>query len=154
MAGLKLPVNERKIRCLRCPEGAFEFLGYRIGRVYRRTGKGSYIGTRPCKASVQRISRRVSDMTARKHGWQPSEAMVKRLNRTMVGWAQYFSLGHVGPACAAVSRHAVRRLRQWLGRKHRTKAGNFVRIPVARLQHDYGLIRLTRQTLGLSSAKA
>ena len=73
---------------------------------------------------------------------------------TMVGWAQYFSLGHVGPACAAVRRHAVRRLRQWLGRKHRTKAGNFVRIPAARLQHDCGLIRLTRPTPAGESFRA
>ena len=29
VAGLKLAVNERKTRCLRCPEEAFEFLGYR-----------------------------------------------------------------------------------------------------------------------------
>ena len=43
MAGLKLPVNERKTRCLRCPEEAFEFLGFRIGRVYRPSGRGSYI---------------------------------------------------------------------------------------------------------------
>ena len=71
MRGLKLTVNERKTRCLRCPEGAFEFLGYRIGRIHRRTGKGSYIGTRPTKASVQGISRRISDMTARRHGRHP-----------------------------------------------------------------------------------
>ncbi len=43
MAGLKLPVNERKTRCLRCPEDKFDFLGYRIGRIHRPTGKGSYI---------------------------------------------------------------------------------------------------------------
>ena len=119
-----------------------------------RVGEESYTGTRPSKASVQRTSRRMSDMTARKHGWQSPEVMVKRLNRTMVGWAQYFSLGHVSPACAAVNRRAVRRLCQWLGRKYRTKSGNFVRIPVARLQYDYGLISLSRQTLGLPSAKA
>ena len=82
------------------------------------------------------------------------EAMVKRLNLTMVGWANYFSLGHVGPAYKAVNRHVVRRLRQWLGRKYETKSGNIVRIPVARLQQDYGLTSLTRQTLGLSRAKA
>ena len=43
MAGLKLPVNERKTRCLRCPDEALEFLGYRIGRNYRPHGKGAYI---------------------------------------------------------------------------------------------------------------
>ncbi len=66
-AGLKLAVNERKTRCLRCPQEAFEFLGYRIGRNYRPHGKGAYTGTRPSKASVQGICRKISDMTAR--GW-------------------------------------------------------------------------------------
>ena len=31
-------------------------------------------------------------------GWQSPEAMVKRLNRTMVGWAHYFNLGNVSPS--------------------------------------------------------
>ena len=154
MDGLKLPVNERKTQCLRCPEGAFEFLGYRIGRIYRRNGKGSYIGTRPSKASVRSISRRISDMTAQRYGWKSPEAVVKRLNLTMVGWANYFSLGHVSPAYEAVNRHTARRLRQWFSRKYRTKSGNFVQISFTRFEQDYGLIRLKRQTLDLPSAKA
>ena len=35
MERLKLPVNARKTRCLRCPEEPIEFLGYRIGWNYR-----------------------------------------------------------------------------------------------------------------------
>ena len=75
MAGLKLTVNTRKTRCLRCPEEPLEFLGYRIGHTYRPNGKGAYIGTRPSKASVQSICRRISDMTVRGYGGQPSEVM-------------------------------------------------------------------------------
>ena len=41
MASLRLPVNERKTRCLRCPEAPLEFLGYRIGRTYRPNREGS-----------------------------------------------------------------------------------------------------------------
>ena len=154
MRGLKLTVNERKTRCLRCPEEAFEFLGYRIGRNYRPTGKGSYIGTRPSKASVQSICRGISDMTARRYSWQSSEVVVDRLNRSMIGWANYFSLGQVSPAYNAVNQHAIRRLRRWLCLKHKTRQGAFVRFPDQRLYDDYGLTRLTRQTMGLSSAKA
>ena len=154
MAGLKLPVNERKTRCLRCPEEAFEFLGYRIGRNYRPNGKGAYIGTRPSKASVQSICRKISDMTKPRYGPLSSEVVVERLNRTIVGWANYFSLGNVSPAYSAVNQHAVRRLRQWLCRKHKTRYGKFVHFPDDRLYVDYGLTRLTRKTRGLSSAKA
>ena len=54
--------------CLRCPEEPLEFLGYRIGHTYRRNGKGSYIGTRPSKASVQSIRRKIGEQTAARHG--------------------------------------------------------------------------------------
>ena len=154
MAGLKLTINARKTRCLRCPDEPLEFLGYRIGHTYRRDGRGSYIGTRPSQASVKSICRRISDMTVRGYGGQPSEVMVGRLNRTMTGWANYFSLGQVSPAYNIVNRHAVRRLRQWLCRKHKTRHGATVHYPAQRLHDDYGLTRLTRQALGLPSAKA
>ncbi len=154
MDGLRLPINERKTRCLRCPEEPFEFLGYRIGRNYRPTGEGAYIGTRPSPASVQSICRKISELTARRYGRLASEVVVERLNRTMVGWANYFSLGQVSPAYSAVNRHAVRRLRQWLCRKHKTRLRDYVRFPDTRLYGEYGLARLSRRTLGLPSAQA
>ena len=154
MASLRLPVNERKTRCLRCPEAPLEFLGYRIGRTYRPTGKGAYIGTRPGKASVQSVCRRISDMTARRHCWQSPEAIVDRLNRIMTGWANYFSLGQVSPAYNAVNRHAVWRLRRWLCLKHKVRTGQHVRFPDTRLHDTYGLTLLSRQVIGLPSAKA
>ena len=59
MGKLKLPVNAQKTRCLRCPEEPLEFLGYRIGWNYRPTDGSRYIGTRPSRASVQSICRRI-----------------------------------------------------------------------------------------------
>ena len=154
MDGLKLTVNEQKTRCLRCPEEPVEFLGYRVGHNYRETGEGSFVGLRPSKASVQSICRKISDITAGGYGWQSSEEMVERLNRTMVGWANYFNLGQVSPAYRAINQHAVRRLRRWLCRKHKTQHGQYVRFPNQRLYDEYGLFRLTRQTVGLPRAMA
>ena len=85
MARLKLPVNAQKTRCLRCPEESLEFLGYRIGWNYRPTDGSRYIGTRPSKASVQSICRRISAHTGRRYvGWS-AEGVVGRLNRMMSG---------------------------------------------------------------------
>ena len=154
MDGLKLTVNEQKTRCLRCPEESLEFLGYRIGRNYRPQGTGAYIGTRPSKASVRSICRKISDMTAGGYGGRSPEEMVERLNRTMIGWANYFCIGQVNPAYAAVNQHTAKRLRQWLSRKHKTQKWSLVHFPDPRLYDRYGLHRLTRKTMGLSSAKA
>ncbi len=109
MAQLRLPMNTEKTRCYRVPEEAMEFLGYRIGRTYRRDTGRAYLGTRPSAASVQSLCRRLSELTARGSGLLAPEVVVGRLNRLMTGWANYFILGQVSPAYAAVDRHATRR---------------------------------------------
>ena len=154
MQVLKLPINAGKTRCLRCPEEPMEFLGYRLGRNYRPTGQGAYIGTRPSKASVRSICRKISEWTSPRNGQLSREEMVERLNRCMTGWANYFRLGQVSPAYNAIDRHAVRRLRQWLCRKHKVKTGKYVQFPDQRLYGEYGLVRLALTTTSLPWAKA
>ncbi len=151
---LKLPLNAEKTRCVRVPEESFDFLGYRVGRNYRRDTGRAYIGTRPTQASVQSICRRVSELTARRYGRLDPEVVVGRLNRLMTGWANYFHLGQVSPAYAAIDRHATRRLRRWLCRKHKVRAGGYVRFPDRRLWEDLGLTRLAPRTTSFPWAKA
>ena len=154
MTKLKLRVNARKTRCLRCPDEPFEFLGYRIGWTYRRTGRGRYIGTRPSTESVQSICRRISEATAARYGLLSMDQMVGRLNWMMSGWANYFTQGQVSPAYAAIDRHATRRLRQWARRKHKMKSGTYVSFSDAKLRQVHGLIHLAPKTKAFPWAKA
>ena len=154
MERLKLPINARKTRCLRGPEEPVEFLGYRIGRNYRRDTGRAYIGTRPSQASVQSVCRRLSALTEARYGMLEPEVVVGRLNRLMTGWANYFVLGQVSPGYAAVDQHAVRRLRQWLCRKYKVRTGKYVRFSDERLWNDYGLTRLASRTTSFPWAKA
>ena len=154
MEQLRLPVNATKTRCLRCPEEPMEFLGYRIGRKYSpRTGR-AYIGTRPSKASVRSICRKISEPTEARYGLLGPEQVVGRLNRAMLGWANDFRLGQVSPAYRAVDAHATKRLRQWLCRKHKVRSGQSVRYPDTRLWADLGLTRLAMRTASRPWAKA
>ena len=154
MEQLRLPVNATKTRCLRCPDEPMEFLGYRIGRNYSpRTGRAS-IGTRPSKASVRSICRKISEPTEARYGLLGPEQVVGRLNRAMLGWANYFRLGQVSPAYRAVDAHATKRLRQWLCRKHKVRSGQSVRYPDTRLWDDLGLTRLAMRTASRPWAKA
>ena len=154
MEHLKLPVNMEKTRCLRCPDEALEFLGYRIGTNYRHNGKGAYIGTRPSKSSVQSICRKISEQTARRYGLLDHDEMVKRLNWMLSGWANYFHLGQVSPAYRAVDAHTRKRLRQWLCRKHKVRSRKYVRFSDERLYEVYGLTRLVPKTKSLPWAQA
>ena len=154
MDRLKLPVNAEKTRCLRCPEEPLEFLGYRIGWNYRSGNGSRYIGTRPSKASVQSICHRISEQTDCRREWLDAEEVVGRLNRMMLGWANYFNLGQVNPAYRAVDQHAAWRLRQWYCRKHKGRSGKYVRFPYTWLWEQCGLTCLARTTRYLPWAKA
>ena len=98
MKRLKLPMNAEEDLLLPGAEEPMTFLGYRIGRNYRRDTGRAYIGTRPSSASVQGICRRVSALTTPRDGLLPPEVVVGRLNRLLTGWANYFTLGQVSPA--------------------------------------------------------
>ena len=150
MGNLKLPVNEQKTRCMQCPEEPIEFLGYRIGWTWRpHRERPPYIGTRPAKASVQSICRKISDLTDRRSGNLPADVVVGRVNRAMSGWANDFRLGQVSPAYAAIDRHAARRLRQWFCRKHKVKSGKYVRFSIVSLWENHGLTCLSAKTRNL-----
>src|SRR5438034_11848221 len=114
MSKLKLIVNESKTQACYLPEGKFGFLGYTFGRCYSIRKGRVFLGTVPSKKRVQRICRAISDETGRDKVWQDSKTIVARLNRMLIGWANYFCLGPVSKAYSADGLHARRRLRRWL----------------------------------------
>jgi retron-type reverse transcriptase len=127
MSKLKLAVNETKTRVCYLPEEKFDFLGYTFGRCYSMRRSRVYLGSTPSKKRVQRICRAISDETGRDTIGQTSQEMVKKLNRMLIGWANYFCLGSVSKAYSAVDMHAARRLRRWLCDKHKERRPGYKR---------------------------
>src|SRR6201988_2916634 len=154
MSKLKLTVNEKKTRVCKLPEEKFDFLGYTFGRCYSmRRGRAS-LGTVPPKKRVQRICRAISDETGRDKVWQDSKTIVERLNRMLIGWANYFCLGAISKGYRAVDMHVHRRLRRWLCDKHKEPRPGYKRFPEASLNSVYGLVQLPHRTANLPWAKA
>ena len=146
MAKWKLTVNETKTRVCKLPGEKFDFLGYTFGRCYSpKTGR-AYLGTVPAKKRVIRICDAISNETGRDKTLLDAGTAVGKLNRMMIGWANYFCLGPVSKAYRAVERHAQRRLRQWLRAKHKVSGPATKRFPVADLHEVLGLVRLTTRT--------
>src|SRR6266699_3782314 len=146
MSKLKLTVNDSKTRVCYLPEEKFDFLGYTFGRCYSMRKGRVFLGTVPSKKRVQRICRAISDETGRDTVWQDSKTTVARLNRMMIGWANYFCLGPVSKAYSAVDTHARRRLRRWLCDKHNEPRPAYKRFPEASLHSVYGLVQLPNRT--------
>ena len=154
MDKLKLTLNEDKTQVCRVPEQPFDFLGYTMGRCYAPQTGREYIGTRPSRKATQRICREITERTQARWTGQEVERVVRDLNRKMNGWANYFKLGPVSKAYRTVEEHARYRLRRWLRRKHKMRAGIYSRYPDERLHGDLGLVRLRERTRTLPWAKA
>ena len=154
MKRLGLTVNEAKTRVCHVPADSFDFLGYTIGRCYStRTGK-AYIGTRPSKTRIVRLRRTVHELTSRRWLWIEPEEQVRRLNRVLRGWANYFCLGPVSKAYQGVDLHTRLRLRHWLRRKHRLQNRGTSRFPIEYLYKTLGLVELAPRTKTLPWANA
>jgi len=125
-----------------------------FGRCYSMRRGRVYLGTTPSKTRVPRICRAISDETGRDKVRQDSKTVVDRLNRMMIGWANYFCLGAVSKAYSAVDAHARRRLRRWLCAKHNEPRPAYKRFPEASLHSVYGLVQLPHRTANLPGAQA
>lgn len=154
MSGLKLTINEEKTRVCRLPEEKFDFLGYTFSRLYSmRTGK-FYIGTRPSRKSLKRLTEEIHIQTSRSNGWQEAGEMVSRVNRKLRGWSNYFQVGAVSKAYKYIDKYTTGRLRRWLCRKHKVEGPGIKRYPDEYFYKKLRLIQLAKLPPSFPCAKA
>jgi group II intron reverse transcriptase/maturase len=147
MQRLKLTVNEAKTRVCKLPHESFEFLGYTFGNYWSWRKRQMQLSRRPSPRSMRRVKAKISALTRRRQVLWDVNTVVKRLNRQLLGWANYFAEGSVMQAYRNIDHHAEQRLRQWLGAKHKKQGLRHDLYPHEFIYETLKLVHLTRRKL-------
>jgi len=132
MASIGLTLNETKTRVCDARCEPFTFLGYTFGPMYSPRTGGRYLGARPSNTAIARVKERIRQHL-RPGNQAPWPEVVVPLNRTVRGWATYFSYGSVTKARRGVQRYLYHTVRRFLCRRHKVKGGGYRQFPDTRL---------------------
>ena len=92
MTKLGLTINEAKTSLKNARQERFDFLGYSFGpHRYKANGKW-YLSASPSKKSVQRFKTKVGDLLVPGNN-DPWPEVRDTLNRSLLGWSNYFGYG-------------------------------------------------------------
>jgi RNA-directed DNA polymerase len=116
---MSLELNREKTRVvhLRHAGASLDFLGYTF-RYERSWGsRPAYLKVVPSKKALLKQRAAVRALTSSRYGYKPLPVLMRDLNRSLQGWAAYFSFGHPSKAYGNLNYYVQQRLRIHLRRR-------------------------------------
>ena len=101
----------------------FDFLGFHIRRQRKRGTQKWYVYTRPSRKAIQSIKDKVSAKTYKSTRHQDLDDVLRGINQSLGGWANYFRHGVSKAIFGAVDNHAWHRLMRWIRAKYTGRTG-------------------------------
>lgn len=118
LAPLGLRLADDKTRVVNIEDG-FDFLGFHIRRMRKRGTRDRYfVYTVPSRKAQAAIRERIRWHTRRSTLHEDLDQLLRRINKTLQGWANYFRHGVSKKVFSQVDFHAWRRIGTWIRRKH------------------------------------
>jgi RNA-directed DNA polymerase len=146
MTRLGLTVNEAKTSLKNALQERFDFLGYSIGHHRYKANGLWYLSASPSKKSVQRFKTKVGNLLVPGNN-DPWPEVRDTLNRSLLGWSNYFCYGTRRSAFRAVDRYVYERVRDFLARRHKVAGRGTHRFSCEVVYGQRGLLRLERLPL-------
>ena len=146
MTRLGLTLNEAKTSLKNARQERFDFLGYSFGpHRYKANGKW-YLSASPSKKSMQRFKTKVGNLLVPGNN-DPWPEVRDTLNRSLLGWSNYFCHGTCRSAFRGVDRYVYERVRDFLARRHKVAGRGTQRFSCDVVYGERGLLRLERLPL-------
>lgn len=118
---LGLTINRKKTRVVRVTRDggdSLDFVGYTFRYDWDRFGRGTrYLTAVPAAKAMAHRRESVRELVNARSCFVPMPVLVKKLNRQLWGWKQYFSYGHPRQAHRVINAFVIERLTQHLQRR-------------------------------------
>jgi RNA-directed DNA polymerase len=146
MMRLGLTLNEAKTSLKNARQERFDFLGYSFGPHRYKANGLWYLSASPSKKSVQRFKTKVGNLLVPGNN-DPWPEVRDTLNRSLLGWSNYFCHGTRRSAFRGVDRYVYERVRDFLARRHKVAGRGTHRFSCDVVYGERGLLRLERLPL-------
>src|SRR6202011_839946 len=149
MTRLGLTINEAKTSLKDARQERFDFLGYSFGPHRYKANGLWYLSASPSKKSVQRFKTKNGNLLVPGNN-DPWHEVRDTLNRSLLGWSNYFCHGTRRSAYRGVDRYVYERVRDFLARRHKVAGRGTQRFSCDVVYGERGLLRLERLPLTAS----
>jgi RNA-directed DNA polymerase len=146
MTRLGLTVNEAKTSLKNARQERFDFLGYSFGPHRYKANGLWYLSGSPSKKSVQQFKTKVGNLLVPGNN-DPWPEVRDTLNRSLLGWSNYFCHGTCRSAFRGVDQYVYERVRDFLARRHKMAGRGTKRFSRDVVYGERGLLRLERLPL-------
>ncbi len=144
MTQLGLTLNEGKTSLRDARRERFDFLGYSFGPHYPYKSNVRWcMNASPSKKSVQRLKTKVGELLVPGNN-DPWAEVRNMLNRSLLGWADYFSHGTRGSAFRTIDHYVRERVRAFLVRRHKVQGRGNRRFTFDTIHRERGVLCLER----------
>lgn len=116
---MNLTINREKTRVVNLSKGdSLDFLGFTLKYHRDLHGRGHrYLHVMPSSKAMARERAKLREMTDSRFCFQPVPALIRKLNRNLSGWANYFAYGHPRRRFRAMNWYVRQRLKVHLRRR-------------------------------------
>jgi len=116
--GLELNRDKTKVVDLLTAGSSLDFLGYTFRYDRDRHGRGHrYLNVTPSRKALKARRAALRQTISRRHSFVPVTELIRRVNRQLRGWANYFSFGYPRKAMRAMNWYVRSRLMGHLRRR-------------------------------------
>ena len=146
MTRLGLTLNEAKTSLKDARRERFDFLGYSFGPHRYKANGVWYLSASPSKKSMHRLKMNVANLLV-PGNTDPWSEVRDTLNRSLLGWSNYFCHGTRRSAFRSIDRYVYERVRDFLARRHKVAGRGTCRFSWDIVYGELDLLRLERLPL-------